>query len=241
LRLRYNMLLIDGDIIAYRVGYACEDEESVLFAYNSADVFMENLLAVYAGMLSGYELYLTGEGNFRHDFAVTAPYKGNRTRPKPKYLQEIREHLIQQWGAMVTVGEEADDAIAIAASAPFSTEYPIIASIDKDFHQIAGTHYNFVTDEEYYIDEETAVKKLYAQMITGDAVDNIVGVDGLGAVGAYDLVHGARNEMDMWDIVRDQLGDDRALENARLVFLRRKAGQIWVPPTERDSEDVWHA
>ncbi len=235
------MLLIDGDIIAYRVSYACEDEESVLFAYNSTDVFMEDLLAVYEGMVSGYRLYLTGEGNFRNDYAVTAPYKGNRTRPKPHYLQQVREHLISEWGAMVTVGEEADDAIAIDASASFSTDYPIMASIDKDFHQVPGTHYNFVTKEEIYINEETGIKKLYAQIITGDAVDNIIGVDGVGATGANDLVHGARNELDMWDIARDQLGDDRALENARLVFLRRKPGQIWIPPTERDSSEVWYA
>lgn len=235
------MLLIDGDIIAYRVGFACEEEESVLFAFHSADLLMTDLLATYDGMVSGYELYLTGTGNFRNDYAVTAPYKGNRKRPKPRYLQEIREHLISEWGAMVTEGEEADDAIAIAASAPFSTDYPIICSIDKDFHQIAGTHYNFIKKEEFYVDEETAIKKLYSQIITGDAIDNIIGVDGMGATGAFDLLHGARNEMDLWDIVRDQLGDDRALENARLVFLRRRAGQIWVPPTERDSAEVWYA
>ena len=233
------MLLIDGDIIAYRIGHACEDEPHVVYAYNSVDVFMENLLDPYKD-LCDYELYLTGKGNFRNDYAVTAPYKGNRTRAKPRYLQEIREHLIKQWGAMVTEGEEADDAIAIAASQPFST-IPVMASIDKDFDQVPGLHYNFVTGEEYFIDEETGIKKLYAQMITGDAIDNIIGVDGIGATGARDLVHGACNEYDMWDIVRDQLGDDRALENARLVFLRREAGQIWVPPTERDSAEVWSA
>jgi hypothetical protein len=232
------MLLIDGDIIAYRVSCACEEEESVIFACHSADLFMEKLLSVYGA----YRLYLTGEGNFRHDYAVTAPYKGNRTKPKPRYLQQVREHLISEWGAVVSVGEEADDAIAIAASMPFSDrDYPIIASIDKDFYQVAGTHYNFVKGEETYIDEDTAVKNLYSQIVTGDAIDNIIGVDGLGASGANDLLHGAINELDMWDIVRDQLGDERALENARLVFLRRRPGQIWEPPTQREDYEVWYA
>ena len=45
----------------------------------------------------------------------------------------------------------------------------------------------------------------------------------------------------MWDICVDQLGRDRALENARLVWLRRFAGQLWSPPDERSNEEVWYA
>ena len=233
------MLLIDGDIIAYRIAWACDEEASSDYATTSCDTFVSNLLLTYQGMTTGYQLYLTGKGNFRHDYAVTAPYKGNRkSRPPPKYLQDIRQHLIEKWSAMVVEGEEADDAIAIDATT--LGDYAVMASIDKDFDQIPGIHYDFIKDEEYYVDEVDGLKFFYQQIITGDAIDNIIGVDGIGKQGAEDLIQGCRNEMDMWDIVRDQLGDDRALENARLCWLRREAGQIWEPPTTRSNKEVWY-
>jgi len=233
------MMLIDGDIIAYRMAWACDDETNVTFAKHSTDTFVSNLLLVYDGMVEGYQLYLTGTGNFRHDYAVTAPYKGNRkARPAPRLLRSIRQHLIEKWGAVVVEGEEADDAIAIAATA--IGDYAIMASIDKDFDQIAGVHYDFIKNREYYVEEVEGLKFFYQQIITGDAIDNIIGVEGVGQQGAKDLIQGCRNELDMWDVVRDQLGDDRALENARLAWLRREVGQIWEPPTTRSTEEVWY-
>lgn len=233
------MMLIDGDIIAYRIAWACENEISVDYAFTSCDTFVSQVLLAYEGMVQGYQLYLTGKGNFRHDYAVTAPYKGNRkSRPAPRYLQDIRQHLIEKWDAVVVDGEEADDAIAIAATT--MGDYAIMASIDKDFDQIPGIHYDFVKEEEYYVDEIEGLKFFYQQILTGDAIDNIIGVDGIGKTGAKDLIHGCRNEHDMWDIVRDQLGDERAIENARLCWLRREAGQIWEPPTTRDTREVWY-
>ena len=233
------MMLIDGDIIAYRMAWACDEETNVEFVKSSTDTFVSNLLLVYEGLVESYQLYLTGTGNFRHDYAVTAPYKGNRkSRPAPRLLRDIRQHLIEQWGAVVVEGEEADDAIAIAATAIGGLA--IMASIDKDFDQIAGTHYDFIKNREYYVDEVEGLKFFYQQIITGDAIDNIIGVEGVGQQGAKDLIQGCRNESDMWDIVRDQLGDDRALENARLAWLRREVGQIWEPPTTRSTEEVWY-
>jgi imidazole glycerol phosphate synthase subunit HisF len=58
-------------------------------------------------------------------------------------------------------GQEADDAIAIAA-----TEYGdecIMASIDKDFDQVPGWHFNFVKNERYYITEEQGRLNFYTQ------------------------------------------------------------------------------
>tara|TARA_R110002110_G_scaffold83348_4_gene216372 strand:- start:812 stop:1537 length:726 start_codon:yes stop_codon:yes gene_type:complete len=233
------MLLIDGDIIAYRIAWACDEESSEEYAKTSCDTFVSNMLLAYQGKAAKYQLYLTGKGNFRHEYAVTAPYKGNRkSRPPPRYLPSIREHLIKKWDAVVVEGEEADDAIAIDAT--LIGKDAVMASIDKDFDQIAGTHYDFIKDREYYVEPVEGLKFFYQQIITGDAIDNIIGVDGIGQQGAKDLIQGCRNELDMWDIVRDQIGDERALENARLCWLRREAGQIWEPPTTRDIKEVWY-
>ena len=190
------MLLIDGDIIAYRIAAACEEETDISFALQSCSTFVAGLLLTYEGFGFDYQIYLTGKGNFRNDVAVTAPYKGNRTKPKPKYLPDVRQYLIDTWGALVTEGEEADDAIAIAASEASSMEgfLPIIVSVDKDFDQVAGTHYNFVRNEEYYITEEEGLKNFYKQILTGDTIDNIIGVDGVGSAGAEELIGGCSRD-----------------------------------------------
>lgn len=223
------MLLIDGDIIAYRIACACEGDEVGSSYYKSnLDSYISGVLLKYPEM--EYIVYLTGKGNFRHDVAVTAPYKGNRDpNSRPTLLQEVRHYLLEAYDAVVINGCEADDAIATAASTLYLGK-AVMASIDKDFDQIAGVHYNFVKDIEYTIEPWEGLLNFYIQIIVGDAVDNIIGVDGMGNVGARDLLQGCTKEGDLWEICVDQIGWDRALENARLVWLQREAGQMWEPP-----------
>ena len=72
-----------------------------------------------------------GKGNFRYDIAVTAEYKGNRKDvEKPQHLEAIRKHMIKNWEAIVSKGEEADDLIGIAATE--GGKESIVVSIDKD-------------------------------------------------------------------------------------------------------------
>ena len=239
------MLLIDGDIFCYRAACACENDAQVSlgFGEHNASVALNSLLTevLLAYDEHPYVVYITGKNNFRHDIAVTAPYKGNRDKNKrPILLDHVRQHAIAFWDAVVVEGEEADDAIATAASSLFLNHDPIIVSIDKDFDQVAGLHYNFLKKEEYFVTTDDGLKSFYKQILTGDAIDNIIGVEGVGIGTADELIHGCRKETDMWDICEDQLGYGRALENARLVWLRRKAGQLWMPPRERSREDKFY-
>jgi len=230
------MLLIDGDIFCYRVACVCETSAQAIRGFNG---LISDVLLGFAD--HDYVLYITGGNNFRHDVATTAPYKGNRKdTPKPEFLPDVRQHAIEYWGAILVEGEEADDAIAIAASTHYLNHDPIMVSIDKDFDQIAGMHYNFVKRDLYFITAETGLKNFYKQILTGDTIDNIIGVDGIGAGAAQDLIGGCRKETDMWDICEDQLGYDRALENARLLWLRRTEGQMWMPPRERTAGERFY-
>jgi 5'-3' exonuclease len=220
------MLLIDGDIIAYRIACACEnDEEGESHYRGGINSYVSGVLLKYPEM--DYIVYLTGKGNFRYDVAVTAPYKGNRGE-KPALLEEVRQYLLEAYDAVVIEGKEADDAIATAASTLYKGE-AIMASIDKDFDQVPGKHYNFVKGIEYTIEPEEGLLNFYIQILVGDAVDNIIGVDGVGNVGAREMLQYAK-EADKWEMCVDQLGYDRALENARLVWLQREEGQMWEPP-----------
>lgn len=127
---------------------------------------------------NGYVLYLTGEGNFRHD--ILPSYKAGRP-PKPVLYDKVRDFLLDKKETVVVDGMEADDALGMAMS---SGEIEVICTIDKDLDTIPGEHYDFVKEERYYVEEEEAEKFYYAQLMAGDRVDNICGIKGVGIITA---------------------------------------------------------
>lgn len=209
--------LLDSDIFIYRVG-SVKTIESAAHARRKMDTFMCNMLSIDLPDIFQWEVYLTGKGNFRYNKAVTVPYKGNRVgTEKPEYYHELRQHLVDKWEAKVIDGMEADDMLAIRQEA---LEESMIVTLDKDLDQITGWHYNFVKKERYFIDEKTALLNFYMQFLTGDTVDNIVGVKGIGKVKARKLLEG-KSESEMWSIVIEHLGLERSIENGHLLFMLR--------------------
>ena len=223
-------VLIDGDIIGYRIGFSTEEENEKIVISRVA-TFIETMLWEDLEAET-YQGYLTGKDNFRNDIARTAPYKGNRTAPKPKHLQLIRDYLISAWDFQVSVGQEADDSIAIEHVA---RDYEsIIASIDKDFLQLKGKHWNFVKKEFTEVTEEEALLNFYLQVLTGDRVDNIIGLKGIGPVKAKQKLEGCESAADMYSACVEAYGgsEERVIENCQLLWLRRTANELWQPPTE---------
>lgn len=182
-------LLIDGDILVYRVGFATDKVkdgkrivEPVRQALRTVDKMVVGILMRFPEV--PYKVYLSGPSadNYRHDYAVTAPYKGNRTKPKPEHYDAIRQHLLTHYDCDLTETIEADDQIAIDHTALYSEpeQRPVIVSIDKDFDQLPGAHYNFVKDDSYWVSEVEALEWLFIQVLDGDIADNIKGVRGVG-------------------------------------------------------------
>jgi hypothetical protein len=223
-------ILIDGDIIGYRIGFSTEEENEKIVISRVA-TFVETMLWEDLETES-YQGYLTGKDNFRYDIARTAPYKGNRTAPKPKHLQLIRDYLISAWDFQVSVGQEADDSIAIEHVA--RNYESIIASIDKDFLQLKGKHWNFVKKEMTEVTEEEALLNFYRQVLTGDRVDNIIGLKGIGPVKADKILRECTSAADMYLACVEAYGgsEERVIENCQLLWLRRTPNELWQPPTE---------
>ena len=220
--------LIDGDILCYRIGFAT-NEESEDVAIRTMASFLEEML-MFDLDASEWKTYLTGKTNFRNDVAVTAPYKGNRKGEKPTHHALLREYLEYSWNGVVSEGCEADDDIAIACT-EFGDD-SVIVSLDKDFDQVQGWHYNFVKKDKYYITQEEGLLNFYMQFLTGDRIDNIVGVRGIGPVKAHALLDG-KTEQEMFDICVEKLGSrERAVENGILLYLQRTRDEIWSPPDE---------
>ena len=227
-------VLVDGDIIAYRAAFATQDKSEAEAKRKTDELInyvWEKTIDIPFPSDQDFHVYLTGRNNFRNDIAKTAVYKGNRKKgEKPTHLEAIRDHIISNYPSTVAEGEEADDAIAIEAT-NLGPE-AVIASIDKDFLQVPCTHYNFTKDEWTTVEEFEGLKFFYTQVLTGDSVDNIVGLFRVGPVKAGKMLEGCSTEQELYDsCVKAYDGDlERVLENARLLWLRRYEGQMWEPP-----------
>jgi hypothetical protein len=236
--------LIDSDIVAYRISFACKDE-SLITATHTMNSYLADILTWGVDntftdcFVNQWKFYLTGKGNFREAIAKTAVYKGNRTAPKPAHLAGLRKHLEKEWDAVVVQGEEADDAIAIEATT-LGDGNCIIVSLDKDLDQIAGWHYNFVKKIGYHIDEQTGMYLFYKQILTGDTADNIIGLKGIGPAKADRILEDITIEHDLYKACIEAYdgNEERVIENAKLLFLRRYPNQEWQPPKEKQNDNA---
>ena len=220
--------LLDGDIFVYRIGFAA-NEETESIAISRMAVMLEDL--VMMPEIETYQGYLTGSNNYRVQIAKEAPYKGNRKAEKPIHYHLLREYLVKAWGFEMVEGQEADDAIGIAAYALPSDSYTIY-SIDKDLDMIRGWHYNFVKEKKYYVNEEDTLRTFYKQILTGDRVDNIPGLKGIGDKKAEKILGEAKTEQELFTAVLEAYDNDihRMTEMGQLLWIRRKEGELWTPP-----------
>lgn len=227
---------IDGDIIAYSVGFAAE-EDPVNFAITSARSMAQDIINA-----CGTEgiIYLTGDGNYRTEEADPAfPYKGNRKdAPKPRHLQDIRRYLIEDLGAVVAEGEEADDLLGIGAV----QQGQGIATLDKDLDGVPGAHYNWKKNTLYHVSEVEADRFFYTQLLTGDNTDNIPGLFKRTNKKAMAKIKAPLQEMtdvkEMYQYVHEvyaehadtETVDGWLLSQGRCLWIRREIGQVWDAP-----------
>lgn len=180
-------------------------------------------------------LWLTPSvGNFRDQIATRAKYKGNRDAAlRPTHHRAIREYLVDKYGAITTEGQEADDALGIDMT---TYKGSVLVSFDKDMLQVPGLHYNWVTKEEQRITPKQGELNFWAQVLSGDATDNIPGIPGIGPAKARKALEGLTSRKEIWFCVVKAyeaagLTRDDAIETARLVWVRRKEGEVWQPPS----------
>lgn len=173
--------LIDADIISYACAYKHKDSKNLNDISTYIDESIKSILTKVG--TNEYIGFLTGKGNFRHEFAKTKSYKGTRST-RPIYLEVARAYMQAKYGFIVTDGIEADDAIAICAE----DTNCVICSTDKDLDQIPGHHYNWVKGITYEITQDEALINTWLRMLTGDTVDNIQGIEGIGPVKAKKIL-----------------------------------------------------
>jgi len=166
-------------------------------------------------------VYLSKGECYRHKRATLAKYKGNRTAPKPVHYQAARDYLIDYHDAEVFTTIEADDALAL-----YQTKDTVICSIDKDLLQIQGRHYNWVREEKVLVKPRAALCRLWEQVLTGDATDNIPGIRGLGPKTAKKLIAECKGKQEMWELCLKLWSEALAKEDGVKLFELRDPSMV---------------
>lgn len=175
-----------------------------------------------------YEMFIGGTGNFRFDYFPE--YKQTRDPlAKPLHLEQMKKHLMGRYGAKKVDGEEVDDRVSwMQCQAEPNTT--CIVTIDKDLDNTAGWHWNYGTQQLYYITPEQADLNFARQLLTGDSTDGIPGLKGMGAKTAEKIL--PHYCADWLDIVRRVYLDkgytvEYMKQQAICLWMRRKPNEIW--------------
>lgn len=261
--------LIDGDVLVYSAGFASDgaakralleqlggDKEAlakhiedhglpyepVNFALNAVKVQMNNIIE--RSEADDHVVFLSHPVNFREQ--MFPEYKANRDiTHKPHWEAEIKDYLLERWGARFSAeGDEADDAMGMAQMTFMEQGYEsIICTIDKDLDMIPGLHYNFnKTRREngvYTMEDPECLRLFYKQMLTGDTADNIPGMFRKLGVKCRADTHLAPIEtmddpLEMFEYVSSIYNDDEfVMLNGKLLWIKREEKWFEAPTQKR--------
>lgn len=182
--------LIDTDILIYRACF-----KSIKDHLDPKSTFDELLKDIKQQICcDSYELHVSGPSNFRKELNQTfVSYKGTRNK-KPENYPELKAYVIANYDVVRQKGYEADDTIAIRATQLLkSGRIFIITSVDKDLKQIGGLFYNMRTKSLSVLSKAECILEFHMQLLTGDAVDNVKGIEGIGIIKATRLLKNKDN------------------------------------------------
>ena len=251
-----RLLIVDGHAYAYRAFHAIRELRSPGGQPTNAIYGFVKMLAKMRGVVEPTHLVVVWDGGLSAERLAALPeYKAQRPEMpadlKPQ-LDEIVSYLQAARIASVCLeGVEADDYIAgLARRAADAGTSVVIASADKDFMQLVSGRIGLLnpndkteaiwTDQQ--VREKTGVTP--AQVVdwlslTGDNVDNIPGVTGVGPktaaellnrFGSADALYGTLNEVKS-DKLRANLGaaQNAVRRNRELVRLRDDLPDTFSP------------
>lgn len=225
--------LIDGDVIVYQAGFACQKTHYMLdgmvfenkpdlkqyIADNEycTDVEYEQELIVedIANALHTVKVMLeriqNEAGCDSREVYLTG--KGNyRNRVYPAYKANRKDMAkpvlyedIREYMIKYHAAQVIQGQEADDALGINQGEDTVICTIDKDLDTVPGPHYNWRKPDQgvYHVLPEAALRFTYTQILMGDAVDNIPGLPGIGIKKAQGLLNGANSSYEYQKIILD--------------------------------------
>lgn len=222
-----KIAIVDTDIL-FHWALSFVDDHMTL---EQAKIEAEKVLINFEHTLQAkaYVYFIKGKGNFRYTVATMKSYKGTRVSEPHRYYQELLDHMIKFRNCYQCHQLEADDMISI-----FHDHRTVACTNDKDAKQTAGDLYNFTKKEIVTISEDEAWKNLWLQVITGDSVDNIPGIEGVGPAKALDIL---TDDIPLSDYPNEVLkayiskyglqdGSDFFNENYQLIRMKSSSGKF---------------
>jgi hypothetical protein len=197
-----------------------------------------------------YRMVLNGDDNFRYELATITPYKDRDQSLKPKLLPDIKDFLVEKYKGESVNYLESDDLLAViqSTSKPGST---VICCQDKDLNMIPGWRYFTHKGELKLLEDDFCIKSFYGQLLTGDPVDSIPGLYGVGPKTVEKLLAPCVTELDHYEVVlktykekmghpkqkwKTDLSHEKVIwEIGNLLWMRRELGlhKYWEAPVER--------
>lgn len=244
-----TILIIDGDPLMFRAAYNKNSVEEALASWAERLDDLKN-----ASFCDEYKIAVYSNNNYRKDFYVD--YKNTEGRKKAKannpYFFELRDALVESGQVVVADGMEADDLVRIwSEEEKAKGNLTIIASVDKDLQCIPGHHMLIHRDNELiHVDEEFADVHYWKQVLTGDMVDNIRGLHGIGPKKAEKILEGATTSEERCQKVVDKYyevyGEDwreKVVHTGTLIHILRShddnfTDMLTCEPTELQEADL---
>ena len=231
-------LLIDGDSIAYVVGWNHRDDADTFAGESAVDDIVHTLLSnmsaiAYLGVIR------PDKGKcFREEVYKVKPYKGNRSGETEDWISKwkpiVEERLLSRWKFVRAPHHLETDDVIVAAANYFGTTALVnhpsgqiatevwICSPDKDLKQCPGNHFDFKTGQAVQVDNRLSQFNLYYQLLIGDTTDNIAGVPKCGPKKAKELLESA--DFMFWDsAVRGAYDDYYGSYYGPIIFAENQA------------------
>jgi len=200
-----KVLQLDGDAQCYKVAY----DDTVPLAVVINNYFSSVEMRRKMSGAEFVNIHLTGQNKGgRYELATVKKYQGNRDgKIKPVNLEPLRDYLSsykpkpeENFNILLHTTQEADDGMVqenFKAIQAGNRQLSVIMAEDKDLTMASGLHCDWntfkITDVDgfgsIYLDDSTSTKKIkgfgtsffWAQLLTGDAADNIPGLEMLGS------------------------------------------------------------
>nr|MCS5593546.1 hypothetical protein [Porticoccaceae bacterium] len=236
-------LLLDGDLIAYRIAAALEkpihwgDGLWTLHCHeddcNKAFVSQVEGIKKATG-LKEVVVAISSPTNYRKD--INPLYKANRKATRrPLCLAPLLDFCKEEYNHIILDNIEADDVMGILATQ--DPDKYLIVSDDKDMLTIPDARI-WKDGEVVHITPEEAHEHFITQALKGDPTDGYYGVKGVGEVTARKIIEKHRGSPEsLWEgVLKAYKGNaEEAVLNARMARILTSdlwdgAPVLWEPP-----------